>query len=82
MADFNRSQQVNLGCGTLILIALIVIIFGGGRNDGAKQEVQSLDSTIRQLKTAIDSQADQIKALRQAIESMRAKTPQDEAEKK
>ena len=29
MADERRTRQVSLGCGTLILIALIVLIFSG-----------------------------------------------------
>ena len=41
-----RSQQVNLGCSTLILIALIVLIFSGGRNDEIRREIQSLNSTV------------------------------------
>ena len=83
MPDIDRSQQVSLGCGTLILIALIVLIFGRGHNDEVEREVQNLSSTIRQLQTAVESQGDQIKALRQTLEAMEAKTPKDAgAEKK
>jgi hypothetical protein len=83
MADADRSTQVSLGCGTLILIALIVLMFSGRSGDEVKREIQSLDSTVRQLKTAIDSQSDQIKALRQTMEDMRTKTsPLEGAEKR
>jgi type II secretory pathway component PulM len=78
----SRSTQVSLGCGTLILIALIVLIFSHGRNDGVLREVQNLDSAIRQLKTAVESQADEIKALRQTLEAMRPAPPRAEAEQK
>ncbi len=77
-----RSQQVNLGCGTLILIALIVLIFSGGRNDEVRREIRDLDATIRQLKTAVESQADEIKALRQTLEASRPPAPRAEAEEK
>jgi type II secretory pathway component PulM len=77
-----RSQQVSLGCGTLILIALIVLIFSGGRNDEVRREVQNLDSSIGQLKTAVESQGDDIKALRQTLEAMKSPTPKVEAEEK
>ena len=83
MADANRSQQVNLGCGTLILIALIVLIFSGRGGDEVKREIQSLDSTVQQMKSAIDLQSDQIKALRQTLEEdMRTKTPPKEGAEK
>jgi type II secretory pathway component PulM len=77
-----RSQQVSLGCGTLILIALIVLIFSGGRNDEVRREVQNLDSSIRQLKTAVESQAEEIKALRQTLEGNKPAPPRGEAEEK
>jgi cell division protein FtsB len=83
MADANRSQQVTLGCGTLILIALIVLFFSGRGGDDVKHEVQNLDSSVKQLKTAIDSQSDQIKALRQTLGEMRTKaSPKEGAEKR
>jgi len=83
MADANRSQQVSLGCGTLILIALIVLIFSGRGGDEVKREIQSLDSTVQQMKSAIDMQSDQIKALRQTLEDMKMKTsPKEGTEKR
>jgi len=66
-----RSQQVNLGCSTLILIALIVLIFSGGRNDEIRREIQSLNSTVRQLNTSVDSLTNEVKALLQKLEGTR-----------
>ncbi len=81
MSD-GRSQHVNLGCSTLILIALIVLIFSGGRNDEIGRKIQDLDGTVRQLKTAVDAQASEIRSLRQALESGRIIPPKAEAEEK
>jgi hypothetical protein len=52
MADDNRTQQVSLGIGTLILIALIVMIFSGG-SGGLNREVQGLRSEVSDLRKAV-----------------------------
>lgn len=66
MADDNRTQQVNLGCGTLILIALIVLIFSG-RGD-LEREVQGLRSEVGDLKKSIEAQTSEIKQLQQKLD--------------
>ena len=43
MADENRTQQASLGCGTLILIALIVLIFSGRGNGDLEREIHALN---------------------------------------
>lgn len=68
MADDNRTQQVSLGCGTLILIALIVLIFSGRGTDDLKNEVHGLRSEIRDLKTSIEAQTSEIKQLQQKLD--------------
>jgi hypothetical protein len=42
------NRNVSLGCGTLIIIALIVLIFSGGR------DVEKLEKSIEQLEIKID----------------------------
>jgi Sec-independent protein translocase protein TatA len=81
MSD-DRSSQVSLGCGTLILIALIILIFSGGRNEEVRREVRNLDWAIRELKTAVEAQADEIKTLRQTLEAVRPPMPRVEAEER
>jgi hypothetical protein len=73
MADDNRTQQVSLGIGTLILIALIVMIFGGG-SGGIKREVQGLQSevgdlrkAVGDLRKAVDAQSTEIRQLRDRL---------------
>jgi hypothetical protein len=68
MIDDKRTQQVNLGCGTLILIALIVIIFGG-RGTG---EVEGLKSEIGELRKAVDAQTVAIKQLQQKLDKQQS----------
>jgi hypothetical protein len=69
MADDRRTQQVTLGCGTLILIALIVSIFSGRPGlEELEREVRGLRSDIGELKKAIEVQSGQIKALHDRTE--------------
>jgi outer membrane murein-binding lipoprotein Lpp len=54
MSDQNRNVQ--LGCGTLIAIAIIVMIFSGGRNDSAtRKEIRELNQKIDRLEKKIDA---------------------------
>ena len=51
---------VSLGCGTLILIALIVMIFSGGGDDSGairalQSEIQSLEQKIDDLDGKLDA---------------------------
>jgi Sec-independent protein translocase protein TatA len=66
MADDNRTQQVSLGIGTLILIALIVMIFGGGSGD-LTREVQGLRSEVGNLRKAVEAQSTEIRQLRDRL---------------
>lgn len=66
MADDNRTQQVSLGIGTLILIALIVMIFSGG-SGGLNREVQGLRSEVSDLRKAVQAQSSEIRQLRERL---------------
>jgi hypothetical protein len=57
-------QEVSLGCGTLVLIALIVLIFSGRGTDDLTREVRRLRSEIGDLKKAIETQSTEIRQLR------------------
>jgi len=64
MSDLN-SNRVQLGCGTLIIIALIVMIFSGRSNvDDLKGNVQELTKQVLVLQGKVD-------ALSRAIEKQR-----------
>ncbi len=70
MADENRTQHVTLGCGTLILIALIVMIFGGGSHGvvDLEREVRGLRSDVNELRKAVESQTRQIQTLQEKVD--------------
>jgi hypothetical protein len=55
MSDLN-SNRVQLGCGTLIIIALIVMIFSGRSNvDELKGNVQELTKQVLVLQGKVDA---------------------------
>ena len=62
-----QTQGVSLGCGTLILIALIVMMFSGQGDRGLRRDVQALRSEVVELKKSVDAQA-----LQQKIEEAKA----------
>ncbi len=68
MADDYRTQKVSLGCGTLILIALIVLIFGGRGTRDLEHEVQGLRSEIGELKKSVEAQTWEIKELQHKLD--------------
>ena len=54
MAEQNNSVQ--LGCGTLIVIAIIVMIFSGGRSDKeVKKQLRELNQKVERLEKKIDT---------------------------
>jgi hypothetical protein len=67
MADDRGSQTVQLGCGTLILIAVIVAFFSHSTKD-LEREVHDLRSDVKELKRSVDAQSDEIKALREKLD--------------
>lgn len=73
-----EGQEVNLGCGTLILIALIVLIFGRGGNGDLEREVKQLSGEVRELKAAVEKQTRVIQSLQEKLDekpSAEAKQP-------
>jgi TolA-binding protein len=73
-----NSQKANLGCGTLILIAIIVMIFGNAGNDELSQDVQQLrqqisglNTSVQRLESRIEEQSKQLKAVRLLLKQER-----------
>jgi hypothetical protein len=69
----DSSQSVSLGCGTLILIALIVLIFSRGGSGNVEHEVRSLQIEVRDLKKAVEAQTSQIRALLDKLDKAKGK---------
>jgi hypothetical protein len=63
MAEDTRQHQVTLGCGTLILIALIVMFFSGPGVGDLEREVRALRSDVGDLNKAVENQSEQIRRL-------------------
>jgi len=59
----DHTQKATLGCGTLILIALIVAIFSKSGNNDVERGVDSLRGEVQELKKSIDAQSQQIRGL-------------------
>ena len=79
MADDRSTQTVSLGCGTLILIALIVLIFGRGDTERVESElgavrsdVAQLGTEIKDLKEAVEQQTETLNAVARAVEQLNA----------
>jgi len=74
-----RVIPVNLGCGTLIVIAFIVFVFSRS-NDDVEFEISRLGSVVQELKKAVDSQTSEIQKLHFKIDKLTA-SPENVAEK-
>ena len=63
MAENSGSRSVSLGCGTLILIAIIVLIFSKGGNEDVQREIGRLRNDVGQLQESVDRQTQLIEDL-------------------
>lgn len=59
-----KGQEVSLGCGTLVFIAIIVLIFGGRGVGNLESQVRSLRTEVGELKKAVEALTSEVKALR------------------
>jgi hypothetical protein len=80
MAD--RTQTVNLGCGTLILLALIVMFFSNSGSRDVDGELGSLRATVEALKKSVDAQTEQIRGLQDLLKKRESPTKAEEPEAK
>jgi peptidoglycan hydrolase CwlO-like protein len=67
----NANHRVSLGCGTLILIALIVLIFGNMGEGDVSGKINELDARIHSLESVIKDQTRQIEKLQTSIDNLR-----------
>ncbi len=65
MAEVTQVQRVQLGCGTMILIAIIVMFFSRGGD--VENEVRSLRSEVGEIKRMIEQQSAEIRQLREKL---------------
>src|SRR5262245_44826786 len=69
------ARPATLGCGTLLLIGLVVLFFSRPGFSGLESEVSSLRSSVDELKKASDTQTGEIRELRRAVEELRKGGP-------
>lgn len=74
MAEETRTHQVTLGCGTLILIALIVMFFSNRGVGDLEREVRELRTEVRELRVASEAQTLQLRQLTEKLD--KAKGPE------
>jgi hypothetical protein len=60
-----------IGCGTLLLIGLVVAIFSRPGLDELQSRVSEMRSAVQELKKALDDQTGEIRELRKAVEELR-----------
>ena len=59
---------VKLGCGTLIIMAIIVAVFSQAGNEDLESEISSLRSIVQELKQAVHAQTNEIQELHSKID--------------
>ncbi len=67
----SKNYTAQLGCGTLILIAIIVALIVGSYTKDLKSDISSLQTVVENLKESVDVQTVEIQALRSEIEALR-----------
>ena len=70
-----EGPTVGLGCGTLLLIGLVVAIFSRPGLNELESRVSATRSAVEELKKASDTQTGEIRELRKAVEELRKGAP-------
>lgn len=72
-ADCRRvgARPATLGCGTLIIIAIIVAIVSNSAVDDVEQRLRTIEQSIQTLSAQMSEQSADIRALRAEVDSLR-----------
>jgi hypothetical protein len=73
MPELIREHRVKLGCGTLIVIALIVMLFSRTDTNDLEKEIGGLRSEVGEMKKLIEAQSGEIRQLRERLPAPPAK---------
>jgi hypothetical protein len=65
------ARPATLGCGTLLLIGIVVAIFSRPGVGDLETRVSGLRTSVEDLKKASDAQTSEIRELRKAVEDLR-----------
>jgi hypothetical protein len=63
----DKNQKTTLGCGTLVLIALIVLIFGNVFGKESNEEIKRLSREVQRLQSTVSEQTQAIKRLERSV---------------
>ena len=72
---YDSSQSANLGCGTLILIAVIVAIFSNTRGGNEERTLRSLQENVQAVEKKVDTLGDQIRTLSASVKPASGPVP-------
>ncbi|MEM1083615.1 MAG: hypothetical protein AAGI48_05795 [Verrucomicrobiota bacterium] len=72
MSQPDNSTKASLGCGSLILIAIIVLIFSrSGDTEKLEQELRDARSEIKELKAEVAEQSATLSRIENALKDAR-----------
>jgi len=66
-------EKATLGCGSLILITLIVILFSGSGTKDLRKDISELRSELKQVQSTLEAQTQLIQSLEEKLSRVRAK---------
>jgi len=78
---FVRGREVSLGCGTLVIIALIVLFCSGLGNREVQKEVSQLWASVNKLRRKVEEQTQEIRVLQAKIHNMQRPRAADSKDK-
>jgi hypothetical protein len=82
MPEERRTQHATLGCGTLILIALIVLFFSRPGISDLERDVRALRSEVADVRKSVDTQTNELKVLQEKVDRLLLRKPAQPGDKK
>ncbi len=64
------NRNTTFGCGTIILIIIIVLIFGNTGSQQVEREIKMLDAKIDKLGSMVKKQSETIEELNKKIDAL------------
>ncbi len=63
----DRYPPASLGCGTVVIIAFVVLIVSSAGSQKTTEELTRLRQEVEALKASVDAQTDEIRGLKELI---------------
>lgn len=71
MTNPDNNTKASLGCGSLILIAIIVLIFSNGKNEEMENQLRGAQTSIKNLESEIETQSDTLSRIEDELKKLR-----------